>query len=162
MNGEQLFEQAAIAARDGMPDRALELLAHALITDPTHADAWALRGRIEHMLGRNFNALLHYDSAVALAPHRFDLWSNRGIVCGRLLMWQDAEASFKRSIEINPQQAQPHMNLAEQYIIQMRLDEAEKHAIEAVRISADPHARTKLGVIWIAGGWAATSRSHSL
>lgn len=154
MNAEQLFEQGAVAARNGQHELALDALAHAIITDPNHVDAWALRGRIEHTIGRNFNALLHYDQALSLHPHRFDLWTNRGIVCGRLTMFEDAEASFRKSTELNPKRPEPHMNLAELYIMQMRIEEAEQHILTAVTLGDNPSARSKLGLIWLAlGKW---------
>ncbi|HEY8161060.1 MAG TPA: tetratricopeptide repeat protein [Methylocystis sp.] len=99
-----------------MATGATELLArryaqaHAAYTEALKFDRrsiGALRGRALalHALGRDGDALVDYDAAIALAPADADLWYNFGVSLLKLGAIDDAALAFGRALDIHPEYA---------------------------------------------------------
>lgn len=110
------FQLATSLFRAGQTDESARQLERALLADPTHAAGWALLGRIHDQLENPYLALSAITRAVHLAPdnpaHRTTLAAildRRG--------WRDAaETELRTAIEIAPDHAPAHFNLAVLYL----------------------------------------------
>ena len=121
---EFLFEKALLALKQREYDKALDFLANCIKADPDHAEAWMIRGNIEHAQGRVFNALLHHDRAVVLDPNKYDAWCNRGIAFADLGLFSSARECYEKSLAI-VDAYEPRMNMAAMYCHLMELENAE-------------------------------------
>jgi Flp pilus assembly protein TadD len=151
---EVFFEKGLLAIREKKLDRALDFLQEALKVDSEHAEAWMIRGNIEHSLGRPFNAMLHHNNAVAIAPNKYDAWNNRGLAFADLGLFKSAEECYRKSLELH-EAYEPRINLANMYCHEMRLEDAVmeyRAAIEDDPGNLDAH--TNLGITLLGlGHW---------
>lgn len=151
---EAIFEQALIAVRGRDYDRALALLVMCLAEKPDLAEAWVMRGNILLSLERFFDAILHFDRAIALRDEAYDAWNNRGTALANLGRWDLAEQAFRKSAAIMPA-SEPHMGLANMFCTLMRLDEAAAEYQAALACDPSDHeAQFNLGVTLLGlGRW---------
>jgi len=90
------------------------------------------------------------------SPHKSRVYNNLGIGYGALEKLPEAEAAYKRAIELNPTFAPARNNLANIYFKQGRLDEAAEELKEALELDPDyAGAYYNLGnVNWVQGHFA--------
>lgn len=152
---EYLFEKALLALKDRDRDKALDFLANCIKADPDHAEAWMIRGNIEHAEGRFLNSLLHHDRAVSVAPNKYDAWNNRGIAFVDLGLFASARECFEKSIGILDAY-EARMNLANLYCHLMELEKAEEQYRAALAGHVlDYEAHIQLGLALMGQGrWA--------
>lgn len=150
---EYLFDHIIMLMRGGKRAEAYEMVTELLRQQPRHADAWALRARLEAESGRAFNAMMHHGIATQLAPERYDLWANRGIDGMAARMLTEAEDSFKRSLALK-ETYEGHLNYGNLLSGQMRIDEAVEHFKAAEKIGGpiNPQIYANLGVALIGQG----------
>ena len=93
----------------------------ALSPDPnaTYASAVALED-----LGRLDDALARYDAALSQVPAHEDALHNRGLLLARLGRLDEAERSHRRYVELHPESARGHGDLAEILLALSRYEEA--------------------------------------
>lgn len=151
---ERYFEKALTAIKGHANGIALNYLVEAIKLKPEFTEAWIVRGNVLHSMDDHFNALLHYDRALSFNDNLHDAWNNRGLAFGDLGMWQAAEMSFRRSLELCPA-VEPHIGLANMFCTLNKLEEAAKEYRACLDI--DPgflDARFNLGVTLLGlGQW---------
>jgi tetratricopeptide (TPR) repeat protein len=122
--------------RAGALARAEELYRQVVATDPTHAEAWILLGRVCQGLGRFDEAAEHHRQALRLQPDAAPAHNGLGIALARLGDLAGAEASFRRAVALRPQYAQGLNNLGNALKEMKRFEEAR--ACYAQAVAADP------------------------
>lgn len=150
---EQMFGHALLLIQAGHPKAEVQdVLADVIKANPKHAEAWALRGEIEREMGRDFNALLHYNQAVHYDPSRRDVWSNRGIIAQSCGLPAVARDSYEKSIAIEDNR-EARLNLGHLHCSRLEVDEAVEQYRAALKIAPnDAQALTNLGTALIAKG----------
>lgn len=157
---EKYFEKALTAVRGRDNNTAMALLVEAIKLKPNFCEAWVVRGNVLHSTERHFDALLHYDRAISIKEDLHDAWNNRGLAFGDLGMWDAAEQSFRRSLELCPAM-EPHMGLANMYCTIMRLEDAAKEYQAAIDAGGDFEAHFNLGVTLLGlGRWEEGFRQY--
>lgn len=151
---ERYFERALTAIKGHANAHALALLVEAIKLKPEFTEAWVVRGNVLHSMDDHFNALLHYDRALSFNDNLHDAWNNRGLAFGDLGMWQAAEMSFRKSLELCPA-VEPHIGLANMFCTLNRLEEAAKEYRACITIDQGfLDARFNLGVTLLGlGQW---------
>lgn len=134
MKSEISFENALQAYRDERWEEALDLFASAILADPIHVASWIYRALALNRLGRTFDAFVHMTRALEIDPKRPDAWCNRGIFAANLSMHEEAENSLLKALEFG-EAFEPHQNLGDLYIRMMRLEEAEREFLAAVKLA---------------------------
>lgn len=115
---------------------------------PAHWFGWKALGVVFQNTGRDADALLPLQRAVALSPCDAEAHNNLGIVLGSLGRLAESEASYRRALQLDPDNAQAHGNLGATLQQLNRLDEAEASYRYALRI--DPRyakAHGNLGAV---------------
>lgn len=103
--------------------------------------------------GRNEEAAVAYQQALAAYPDDSDTMTELGIVLGRLKRYEEAIAVYRRALSIPPELAQTHLNLAVALAVTGRIDEAvaaNRRALELNPQSIEAH--TNLAVIFARTG----------
>src|SRR5664279_2129701 len=75
---------------------------------PRHWVGWKMLSVIFSQAGRNADALVPMQKTVVLLPNDAEAHNNLGITLQGLGRQDEAEASYRRAIKINPQYAQAH------------------------------------------------------
>ena len=151
MNVDKLFEDAMLAQQKGLLDDALDLFAAVILNKPTHSAAWHMRGLVEDRAGRPFNALVHLNQSCALESHQA-VWCNRGVIAGKLQLYDEAVASFNKALEFG-HAYEPYQNMGDYYIRMGKLEEAAKSYRAAIKCKPNEHgAHENLGRVLIAMG----------
>jgi Tfp pilus assembly protein PilF len=89
--------------------------------------------------GNNDAAITAYSDIVAKAPTCGDCFFNLGVAYANKRQWAEAEAAFKKAIEIKPDNARAHTQLASVYNVQKKFElAAESSALAAKYSAADP------------------------
>jgi tetratricopeptide (TPR) repeat protein len=147
-----MFDTAVMLLRGGKRDDAAAACWEIIRQQPGHADAWALRARIEAEAGRHANAVMHYQFALKAAPDRFDLWCNCGIDSLAARMHRESEQSFRRSLELQDS-FEGHYHYGHLLTAQMRIEEAMQHYEAAIRLNpGNLEAKVNLGQCLITMG----------
>lgn len=81
-----------------------------LLIDPTLAWLWSDRGVALQRLGHPLDAILNYDKALSLQASA-NAYNNKGSAYQELQKIDEALECFHKSLEINPEIAQTHMNI---------------------------------------------------
>ena len=93
----------------------------------------------EHLAaGRNDEAITAYTEIIAKAPACADCYVNLGIGHANKKQYAEAETAFKKSIEIKPDNATAHSQLAAVYNVQRKFDLAAEASANAAKYSAGP------------------------
>jgi type IV pilus assembly protein PilF len=95
------LELASSYFEEGKTEIALDELRQVLVTDPSYADAWNLRGLIYMRLNDPVQAEESFRHAVALDARNSDTWQNYGWLQCQQGRYQDAERSFNQALQ-NP------------------------------------------------------------
>jgi tetratricopeptide (TPR) repeat protein len=89
--------------------------------------------------GNNDGAIAAYTDVVAKAPTCGDCYFNLGMAYSNKKQWAEAEAAFKKALEIKPDNGRAHTQLASIYNVQKKFDlAAESSALAAKYSSTDP------------------------
>ena len=89
--------------------------------------------------GNNDGAIAAYTDVVAKAPTCGDCYFNLGMAYSNKKQWAEAEAAFKKALEIKPDNGRAHTQLASIYNVQKKFDlAAESSALAAKYSAADP------------------------
>jgi tetratricopeptide (TPR) repeat protein len=94
-------------------------------------------GWMAEMKGEAQTALQHYDAALRIQPDMIDALNNSALVLGRTRQWEEATRRFERIVELTPERAIAHYNLAFAYAAQKRFAEAMRE--QSMAISLDPN-----------------------
>jgi tetratricopeptide (TPR) repeat protein len=110
-HAEALHLSGVIAAMQGAPERAVDLLGRAIRLDPANPSAHLDLGVALKGLRQFAAALRCYDKAIELDPDRAEAHNNRGNILRDLNDPQAAIDSYHRALELRPQYAEAHHNL---------------------------------------------------
>lgn len=107
-HSEALHLLGLVAAQDGKPQVAAELMRKAIESDPRNVAAYCNRATVLKSLGQLSAALASYDHAIGIAPDLGAAYFNRGSVLQELKQLDAALASYDRAIAINVDFAEAH------------------------------------------------------
>ena len=125
-----------------------ETFAHE-ITDrfPTFGYSWKILGTSRLLQGRTMDSLLPMQKASELLPHDLDVHLNLGVILNDLCRLDEAVASYRRALALNPDFASGHNNLGNTLRNLHRLSEAEASFRRALEIKPDfAEAQINLGL----------------
>jgi choline-sulfatase len=104
-------------------------------------------------LGRNDEAIAHYEEAVRIKPDYVEAHNSLGLALVHAGRVGEAIAQYERALEINPNQAQVHNNFGNALQQTNRLPEAIAHYQQALRIKPDSvSALTNMAMILATNG----------
>ena len=114
-------------------DAAVEQIEIQLARTPGDLELRGRAGRTLRLAGRPREALAHYEKFLSAAPNDPVVWNNQGGAQLDLLQLDEAIASFRRAIELNPKYTLAHRNLAAALLRAGRKDEALAHLEDVLR-----------------------------
>ncbi|CAN7272771.1 FecR domain-containing protein [Pararhizobium sp. LjRoot238] len=107
----------------------------ALAIDPEDPTGLEARANYKlHILNDRQGALDDLNRALKTAPGSSAIWDAIGFVQSDLDANREAEAAYKKAIELDPLDPVSHANLASLYLIEMRMAEAKREIDEALEI----------------------------
>jgi TolB-like protein/Tfp pilus assembly protein PilF len=130
-NAVDLNTNAAGAVKEAT-DRAMALA-------PEAGESWIAQGAYRYRVLRDFaGAVTSYKQAQTRLPNNSYLLQNLAFVQRRLGLWQDAEATFRKALELDPRDFQLLGSIGgEFYTYLRRFDEARAAMDRALEISPD-------------------------
>lgn len=96
-----IAEQVEVAPSQRSMGELQEALATLAARDTADAQACALRGEIEFLLGRHYDAALSFTSLVTAEPHCEAGHYNLGLALLRIERWDGAAAEFKEALRMD-------------------------------------------------------------
>jgi superkiller protein 3 len=142
--GFALFQQ-------GKSEEAIASLEKALKIDPKHYKAHNNMALASIDMGELELAEIHYRESLAIEPQA-SIYNDLGYVLERQGMVEEAIEAYRSALEIDPQSATSHFNLATHLAREKQYAEAEKHLREALKTRQDAKVYTGLGaVLWQQG-----------
>jgi len=152
-NAEVLFAIGRVHLRNGDREIARDYLNRALALNPTHHDILRNLLRLDRQDGRFQESVDRINAAVEAEPDSARLRLLVGVVALMDKRQDDAEAAFKKAIEIDPSDVAGYEHLARLYARTGRLNEAVKTYEDAVKIRPeDPNLHHFLGILYQYGG----------
>jgi len=148
----ELGRATALAAEDKQ-DAAIEALTQLTRAQPARIDVWAALGDLQRRNEKYAAAIGSYDKAIELLgkpePQSWPLFYARGISHERQKEWPEAEADFRKALELSPDQPQVLNYLGYSYL------EKQTNLKEAMSmIERASKARPDDGAITDSLGWA--------
>jgi cytochrome c-type biogenesis protein CcmH/NrfG len=116
-------------------DKARELLLQAVQKDDRNAEAWMQLGAIEYEKNNYYESARAFHRASRLMPTRYEPHFNLGTVYETTAQFTEAIESYKKSLEMAPDQIEVMENLARCYIRSNQNLEEAKRLINRVLIS---------------------------
>ncbi|MDX1979248.1 MAG: tetratricopeptide repeat protein, partial [Bryobacteraceae bacterium] len=107
------------------PEQSLEQLATALRLDPKFAPAHVARAWLLHRLGRDEEAVLHLNSALAVTPHDVRALDLLGVAYLSLDRARDAEPVLRRAVQLAPKDPETLLHLGRALMALGRETEAQ-------------------------------------
>ena len=112
-SGRPAFHNLGLAWwRLGKANQAMAAYRRAIELDPSNVEPHCGLGHALAALGRPEESLETMRSAVAAIPGSGKAHYNFGVAAERLLMWDEAAAAYRRSIEMNPLRPEAYTRLA--------------------------------------------------
>lgn len=147
MNIVQLMHQAAALYQSHQLTQADEVC-RLILQQAEVGDAWHLRGRIAYDQGRFADAVLALSKATVLLPNVPMVHRYLGLSQRRSGDRVQAEASFRRALQLKPDYHEVLVSLGILLISLHRLDEAEGVLRESLRLKPNaPESHTNLGTV---------------
>lgn len=153
VKAEQLFEQGIAAFNKREYPLSLNLLTEAIKINPTHADALHFRGVVRLKQREAFDALLHFEAAIAHAPDRPEFHNNRGIAFAEIGMFEQAKVCYEECLRLGGPTTDPHMGLAAMACHLNQLEAGAAHFQKVIDLNPDlQDAHVKRGVALLGMG----------
>jgi tetratricopeptide (TPR) repeat protein len=134
--------------RDRCIARQLEILQTRAPGVPTNGEAFFYRAELHKAAGQTAAALENYRRSAQLNPLDVRALNEIGILLCQNRQLQEGMEQFRKVLEIDPRQAEAHVNLATAYYNSGQPVLAESHFKEALRIDPDfPAAREGIRVL---------------
>src|ERR1700720_2548606 len=129
----------AVDANTNTPGAVKEAADRAMALAPEAGESWIALGAYRYRILRDFaGAVTAYKQAQIRLPNNSYLLQNLAFVQRRLGLWQEAEATFKKALELDPRDFQLLGSLGgEFYAYLRRFDEARAAMDRALEISPD-------------------------
>ncbi|MEW6271660.1 MAG: tetratricopeptide repeat protein [Thermodesulfobacteriota bacterium] len=124
----------------GRPADAVVEYERALAADPRHAKAHNNLALALVELGRLEDAASHFKASLEIEP-RAEIYSDYGFTMARMNRPREAFAAYRKALELDPDCASAHFNLAAALVLAGKLPEAESHYRRALagRDTAETH-----------------------
>jgi tetratricopeptide (TPR) repeat protein len=145
-NAIELNKNTATSVRDAA-DRAMALA-------PEAGESWVAQGAYRYRVLRDFEgALTAYNEAQKRMPNNALVYEYRGFVQRRLGRWQDAEANYKKALELDPRDIQLLSAMGNEFYVYLRrFADAIASIDRAIQIGPDATGyANKAGVLQSAG-----------
>lgn len=118
--------------------------------NPSDPMGHALLANAQAAAGDKDGAMREIAAAISFAPKNSDLYLNQATLLVNVGRFADAEASYKKGIDLNPKAAMPVLALARFYQHQGRNGEAEQQYRRAIELdSKDIQARVALARFYV-------------
>jgi TolB-like protein/cytochrome c-type biogenesis protein CcmH/NrfG len=129
----------AVDANTNTPGAVKEAADRAMALAPEAGESWIAQGAYRYRVLRDFaGAVTAYKQAQTRLPNNSYLLQNLAFVQRRLGLWQEAEATFKKALELDPRDFQLLGSLGgEFYAYLRRFDDARAFMDRALEISPD-------------------------
>ena len=129
----------AVDANTNTPGAVKEAADRAMALAPEAGESWIAQGAYRYRVLRDFaGAVNAYKQAQTRLPNNSYLLQNLAFVQRRLGLWQEAEATFKKALELDPRDFQLLGSLGgEFYAYLRRFDDARAFMDRALEISPD-------------------------
>jgi tetratricopeptide (TPR) repeat protein/WD40 repeat protein len=137
--GFSLFQQ-------GKSEEAVQALEKALALDPQHWKAHNNMALASIDLGELEMAEAHYRESVAIEPQPA-IYNDLGFVLERQGLGEEAVEMYRKSLELDPESATAHYNLAANLARSGQFPEAEAHFRAALKTAPSSRAYAGLGVV---------------
>ena len=113
-------------------DRAMALA-------PDAGESWIAQGSYRYRILRDFNSALEaYDEAQKRLPNSALVHEYRGFILRRLGRWQEAEASYKKAIELDPLDVQLLTSIGNEFYLYLRrFDDAVASIDRALQVAPE-------------------------
>ena len=131
------IHQAITAHKDGELQEAERLYRKILKTQPSHPDANHNLGVVALSKNRTLEALSLFKIATEANPKIEQFWISYANVLVKEKKYEEAEKSFKKVIELNPDNARAHNIRGTLVQILGKLDEAEESYRKAIELKPD-------------------------
>jgi TolB-like protein/cytochrome c-type biogenesis protein CcmH/NrfG len=120
-------------------DSVKQAVDRAVALAPDAAESWIAQGSYRYRIVRDFNSALEaYDEAQKRLPNSALVYEYRGFVLRRLGRWQEAEASYKKAIELDPRDVQLLTSVGNEFYMYLRrFDDALASIDRALQIAPD-------------------------
>ncbi|WP_316234191.1 sulfotransferase [Bradyrhizobium sp. SZCCHNR1098] len=103
---------ANVLLRQGHRERAIEHYKRAIASRPDYADAYGNLGNAFLELNRLEESIEQNLLAIKIKPERFGSYNNLGVAYQALGRFEEATAAFQKALELAPDDAPIHLNLA--------------------------------------------------
>ncbi|WP_316225514.1 sulfotransferase [Bradyrhizobium sp. SZCCHNS3052] len=103
---------ANVLLRQGHRERAIEHYKRAIASRPDYADAYGNLGNAFLELNRLEESIEQNLLAIKIKPERFGSYNNLGVAYQALGRFDEATAAFQKALELAPDDAPIHLNLA--------------------------------------------------
>ncbi|CCD83988.1 tetratricopeptide repeat-containing sulfotransferase family protein [Bradyrhizobium sp. ORS 285] len=103
---------ANVLLRQGHRERAIEHYQRAIASRPDYADAYGNLGNAFLELNRLEESIEQNLLAIKIKPERFGSYNNLGVAYQALGRFDEATAAFQKALELAPDDAPIHLNLA--------------------------------------------------
>jgi TolB-like protein/cytochrome c-type biogenesis protein CcmH/NrfG len=124
------------------PAAVQEAADRAMALAPQAGESWIAKGAYHYRVLRDFEgAVAAYKEAEHRLPNNAFVLQNLAYVLRRLNRWQEAEANYKKALELDPlDQSLPSSMAGEFYMYLRRFDDARAAADRALQIAPDSEA----------------------
>jgi tetratricopeptide (TPR) repeat protein len=120
-------------------DSVRQAVDRAMALAPDAGESWIAQGSYRYRIVRDFNsALAAYEEARKRLPNSALVYEYRGFILRRLGRWQEAEASYKKAIELDPLDVQLLTSVGNEFYLYLRrFDDALASIDRALQIAPD-------------------------
>jgi len=129
----------AIDSKTYTADSVKQAADRAMALAPDAGESWIAQGAYRYRVLRDFNsALAAYEEARKRLPNSALVYEYRGFVLRRLGRWQEAEASYKKAIELDPLDVQLLSSVGNEFYLYLRrFDDALASINRALQVSPE-------------------------
>jgi TolB-like protein/Tfp pilus assembly protein PilF len=129
----------AIDSNTYTADSVKQAADRAMALAPDAGESWIAQGAYRYRILRDFNsAFAAYEEARKRLPNSALVYEYRGFVLRRLGRWQEAKASYKKAIELDPLDVQLLTSVGNEFYLYLRqFDDALASIDRALQIAPD-------------------------
>jgi tetratricopeptide (TPR) repeat protein len=129
--------------QDGRPTEAVAEYEKALAADPDHVKTHNNLALALVELGRLEEAARHFETSLRFEP-KAEIYSDLGFIMAQLGKNEDALADYQKALDLDPNCASAHFNLAVNFVQAGAFEDAEPHYRQA--LAGKPNAETHNGL----------------
>jgi TolB-like protein/Tfp pilus assembly protein PilF len=129
----------AIDSNTYTADSVKQAADRAMALAPDAGESWIAQGAYRYRILRDFNsAFAAYEEARKRLPNSVLVYEYRGFILRRLGRWQEAEASYKKAIELDPLDVQLLTSIGNEFYLYLRrFDDALASIDRALQVAPE-------------------------